>query len=376
MGHYILRYFPEKNVRYVALNDEIDTFVDNITNDYLAFKLSYNDLYPKDTSRKVRNVFLSKKMNGEFIGAFVPYGYQKDPANKNKLVIDPETAPVVKRIFMMYLDGLGYTRIANTLESEGIMPPTAYKALTSNYKNPKAQRGYWTEETIRNILISPTYEGNLTQNKRGTANYKLNKLKTLPQEEWIIVPNTHEAIIEEEAFGRVQERIAENPVYLYKEPKCPHLLTGLLFCGDCGHRITFYKSNRNQMYCICSNYKRFRKRTRHGVRENALEALVIRNCKRSRALMIDQERLMKIVQKTGNESQTHRFELEINRIQNELESLKRFTSSLYEDKVKVIIDEEYFIEQFQGYSRKRDLFKERLKEAEYLKNQSNKVVKW
>lgn len=196
-GYYIEQYFPEHGVRFIAVNDGIDTFSQNNSNNDLSpFKSVMNDIYAKDISKKVRSTMDNKRANGKFIGAFAPYGYVKSPENKNKLVIDPETSPIIKQIFKLYLSGYGYAKIANILNDEEVPPPSVHKLNNSNYKNPKLKSCLWTHETVSKILSNPTYAGNLAQNKYYKVNYKLKKLRNVPRDKWVVVENTHEPIVD------------------------------------------------------------------------------------------------------------------------------------------------------------------------------------
>ncbi len=197
-GHYLERYFPQHDVRYIAINDGIDTYQDNTNNDMTPFRAVFNDMYAKDISKKVRTALNTKKENGIFIGSSPPYGYKKDPHDKGRLIIDTETAPVVRQIFSMYLSRASKCAIAESLSREGIPTPSAVKNL-------KAACRAWNEVTIARILTNPTYAGDLTQNRSRKISYKLSKKRNLPQEQWITVKNTHEPIISREDFKAAQE---------------------------------------------------------------------------------------------------------------------------------------------------------------------------
>ena len=165
-GHYLERYFPEHQIRYIAVNDGIDTFENSIANELNPFKAVMNDMYARDISNKVRTALTTKKQNGKFIGAFAPFGYQKSAEDKNKLEVDPLTAPTVKRIFQLFLSGESMKRIAQRLTQEGVLTPS---------KQRQAQRGAdrWNDVMIKRILTNETYIGNLTQNRTRKINYKL-----------------------------------------------------------------------------------------------------------------------------------------------------------------------------------------------------------
>lgn len=172
-GYYIERYFPEHDIRYIAINDGIDTFaLNNSNNDMSPFKSVMNDMYAKDISKKIRTSLSVKKRNGEYTGAFTPYGYIKDPKDKNKLLVDPDTVGIVKRIYEMYVGGQSFRQIQTTLNNEGILSPGAYKQQTTTYKNT-SRYGLWSFEGVKQILINRTYTGDMTQGKFVKLSYKI-----------------------------------------------------------------------------------------------------------------------------------------------------------------------------------------------------------
>ena len=170
-GYYVEKYFPEHNVRYVAVCDNIDTFYNN--NDMLLFKSAYNDMYVKDISNKIRASLNIKKKNGEFVGAYAPYGYKKDQLDKHKLVIDTYASEIVKRIYQMFASGLSITKIASILTEEKILIPSIYKNMKRGLKS--SHFGTWNQRNITDILTNPTYIGHLTQGRNKKINYKSKK---------------------------------------------------------------------------------------------------------------------------------------------------------------------------------------------------------
>lgn len=268
-GHYLERYFPQHNVRYIAVNDGIDTYNENTVSDMTPFKAVFNDMYAKDISKKVRTALNVKKKNGIFIGSSPPYGYNKDPADKGRLIIDPETAVIVKQIFSMYLSGYAKSMIAEKLSLDHIPTPSVNRNSKSDQKKNKCA---WNPVTVNRILTNPTYIGNLTQNRSVKINYKLQKKKELPPEQWIIAENTHEPIISKEIFRDVQELI--NKRKRIKTYQTTHLLSGILKCGGCGGKMTFSHSGE-RIYAICSAWKNdHSKCTPHRIREDRLEKAV------------------------------------------------------------------------------------------------------
>jgi site-specific DNA recombinase len=362
-GHYLERYFPENNVRYIAINDGIDTYENNSNNDMSPFRSVMNDMYAKDISRKVRSVMDTKREMGKFIGAFAPYGYKKSECDKNILVIDEEAAKIVKRIFHMYTLSIGYTAIAERLNKEGIPCPSSYKKQqNSNYNNPKAKLNLWTQETIKSILVNPTYIGNLTQNKYTKVNYKIKKLRVISKNDWITKENTHEPIVDKETFDRVQSIVKSKLNMCSLHNAKVHLLTGLIFCGDCGERMTYTKTIKGLTYCICSKYKRFKICTRHSIPEDELEKSIINELKKISALAANQEKLFNILRTKLIRTNSEDVRNQIKGIEEKLQVIKRTIKSLYEDKLTGIITEVDFIDLSQDYNKERVQLNKRLED--------------
>lgn len=233
-GHYLERYFPQHNVRYLALGDGIDT--GQGPDDLTPFRAVVNDLYARDISRKVRASLGAKKQAGQFIGARPPYGYGRHPQDKNKLVIDKATAPVVEQIFALALAQKGPGEIAQALDARGI-PPPAGKA-----------GGKWSGAMVSRILKNPTYRGDLTQNRARKISYKVEKSKALPPQQWITVENTHPAIISPQLFAAV-EGLGRG------RGSRSHSLAGLAHCALCGNPMTF-TSDGPRHYLVCTGRRR------------------------------------------------------------------------------------------------------------------------
>lgn len=234
-GNLIEKYFPEKGVRYIALTDNIDTYLDNGSSDIAPFKAIMNDMYAKDISKKIRSSLTAKMKEGKYVGGRAPYGYKKDPNNKNHLIVDKEQAQVVKTIYNLALEGLTFFKIAKKLTLMNIKTPAEYYDFNwCNKYNYKL--GKWHSSTIRDILTNKIYTGDLVQHRRVKVNYKVKKVVLNNQNNYIVVKNTHEAIIDKETFAKVQKLIPKSVGRI--EKKEHYLLDGLLYCGDCGHRIS------------------------------------------------------------------------------------------------------------------------------------------
>lgn len=257
-GNYIEKIFPSKNVRYIAVNDNVDTFDKrNSNNDMTPFKAVINDMYAKDTSNKVRSTILTKAINGECIKAFLPYGYKKDASNKNKILVDENVANNVKMIFDLYKSGYSKTEIAKKLNELEIETPLKYKQANTNYYNPNANVTYkWNSTVINKILRNKIYIGDLVQMQYTKVNYKIKKIVKVAKDEQVVIQNNHEAIIDKNTFNTVQEMLDKKTNEWNYSTRKKHLLTGLVFC-KCGSRITYNKNHGKVSRCICSSYKKY-----------------------------------------------------------------------------------------------------------------------
>ena len=276
-GHLIEDFFPRNGVRYIAMNDGIDTLRDN--NDIAPFKNILNEWYAAQTSKKVRAVWAMKAANGKRSNFRVPYGYKRDERDKEKWLVDDAAAEVVRRIYHLCLEGKGPEQIARLLQKEKVLTPTAYyySVGSSSANRPIPSDPYlWKDSTIDAILSNRKYTGCMVNLKTTTVSYKVHKLIRKPEEEWSIVPNAQEAIIDENTWLRVQE--------LRKHKRRPtatgktSLFSGLVFCADCGSKLHFCAAKSlkaNQEFFRCANYKSGRGEcTIHYIRNVVLEQIV------------------------------------------------------------------------------------------------------
>ena len=254
-GLYIETYFPEHEVRFVAILDNIDTAYDTSNNDIAPFKSILNEMYAKDTSKKINSVLQSKRNLGEYLGT-APYGYKKDPENKYHLIIDEEAANVVKLIYEKYLAGFGTMQIADYLSKKKIPIPSDYNKRKRGAKS--LTYGLWQQSTVRFILSNEIYTGTVIQGKRKKVSFKSKKFIDLPEEDWIKVENMHEAIISKEDFERAKKVIQETKGS--RVVQNDYLFKGLLRCYDCKGYIGIRSPDKNgNIYGRCQRYGRFGK---------------------------------------------------------------------------------------------------------------------
>lgn len=327
---------------------------------------------------------MEEKRSGEFVGAFAAYGYIKNPEDNHKLIIDKESAKIVKRIFEWKVnEGLGNLSICHRLNDMGILNPTGYKKkiLNQNYNNAGIiGKDYsWGPSTVRNILKNDIYIGNITQGKRRVKSYKVHKVEQLPQEEWITVENMHEPIIDKELFKKAQNmqkvdtRVQNNGEL--------SLWAGILKCADCNHamhkKYCTNKSGTVYEYYICSTYRKKSNNlcTKHTLKVEELEKAVLESIKLHIELLVDTEKLLEQIDKLKNKKiadenidnikQTKEKEIE------KLSNLKRF---LYEDWKNEYITKEEYLEYKQRYEKDIDRIKDSIYNLDNQKEKQEKIV--
>lgn len=232
-NYYLGKYFPEKRVRVVSLLDYYDSSVATY-DELLEIKTLLNDMYLRDTSKKIKTTIQTKRSMGEYTPKEPPFGYVKSKTIRNQLEVDTYAAEIVGRIYRMYLNGSGCTVICRVLNEDHIPSPAKYKkkVLNSGYAW-KVGKGLWTPATVRGILKNPVYMGAVVLRKYDKPSYKLSYRKAIPLEELKLIPDAHEAIISKEDFEQAQQIRKEHRVSCFAKNKEPHKYVGLLFCGKC-----------------------------------------------------------------------------------------------------------------------------------------------
>ena len=383
VGHYTEIYFPEHNVRYIALLDNIDTYMDAGMNDMAPFKGVINDMYVRDISKKIRSSLIERKKAGNFLGVTAPYGYQKDPNNKFHLVINEKEAEVVKRVFRLYLEGNGLTKIAQILTKDGVPVPGESRNIGKTRKT--ALYSSWKQTTIRRLLDNRVYLGELVQFKRRKINYKSKRRITVPEEERYICKGTHEAIIDEEDFNTVQNILKKNKSF--KGTKHDYLFKGLLYCAECGARLNITYSNyalkkygEYRYTTICYSYSRLYSDicTRHSNSIPELEEVLIKHIKEVCSRYINENLQDELISMAKKQRQ-----LELKQISNEkrLETLEQkiadiglYIKNLYMDKVKGVVSENDYISLVSDFTKDRDnLIKEKEELITIINNQKPQI---
>ena len=246
-GYYLEKIFPYLGVRFVAVNDHYDTEKEGGGDGLvLSLKNLVNDLYAKDISQKIHSSLSTKRKNGEFLGSFPPYGYLKSPEDKHKLVADPETAETVREVFRCRLAGDGYARIARRLNNRGTESPSMYHYRKGHRKKkPEGAGAIWQAQTIKMMASNPVYAGHMAQGRVKKSLYDGMPRTKVPRDEWEMVKDTHEALVPQEIFDRVQEIAGERHraccALRGKYGTTENIFRGLPVCADCGTKMVRYK---------------------------------------------------------------------------------------------------------------------------------------
>ncbi len=348
-GYYIETFFPENKIRFISILESYDSFKNQASNDSSTFIIACNDYYSKQNSVKIRNVLNEKRKRGKFIGSLPSYGYMRDPEDKGHLIPDPETAPIVKKIFKWRVDGIGPSEIATRLNNEGAPTPSAYKGTA--YSTRLIDANNWNISTVRKILSNRIYTGDMIQHTQTKVNYKSKKKITLDEKLWYVVENTHEALVDKETFEYcVNIRKSHTRECKRKLDRPIRLFEGKLFCKECGNRLSVQYHKKADVWTVnCNRYSRDPIRERCGAHffpYDHLEKQLIEKIDNDLNVHIRKLSIKKL-----NDELTKRINQNTNEIdkiisQYEIEKNKitRKLSILYEDRVNEIISTEMYKE--------------------------------
>ncbi len=357
-GNYLERIFPFLGVRFIAVNDGFDTLTaERGADGYLVpLKNLINEVYSKDISKKSGSALATKQKNGDFIGAWAPYGYRKCADDPHKLEPDEATAPIVRQIFQWRVDGMSVTRIAKKLNDSGIPSPSAYLYNTGVCKTEKYNGAIWHIQAVKIILTRQVYIGHMVQGTKRQSFYENRRQYKKPQEEWVIVENTHEPIIDRDTFEKVQEIMRQrNEEYFEKLGRFSYLetteniLKGLIYCADCKRPLVRYKNvshNKKLWYTfICQTHSNdITSCPKKNIREDALIPMLMQAIQTQIELAADMDELVRRV----NSSPKHRkrtADLQ-GRLDNAKKALKRYNNlydSLYQNYVDRLMTEQEYI---------------------------------
>ena len=373
VGQYTDYYFPEHNIRFIAINDCIDS--ENGEDDFSVFRNVMNEMYAKDISRKVRSSHRLRGNAGEPLSA-PPYGYMKSVENKKKWVIDPEAAEIVRRVFRLCIEGKGNETIARMLQEDKVLVPMAYwqsKGLGRGGKKTQPNPYKWCKTTIAKMLAQQEYCGDVINFKTYSKNFRNKTRISNPKENWAVFKDVHEPIIDRETFERVQELTKETKRRKPKDESMrKSIFSNLLYCGDCGHKLWFNFNQKNPSirFYSCSNYvgSRGTCELTHYIREDSLEQVVkMELFKLATYLDHDEIAFAELLEDKSNNAIAERKALEsaLSLAEARSKELLRLYERLYEDNVNGKVTDEWFMR----LSHKYELEQEELKKQTFeLKN--------
>lgn len=334
-GYYIENFFPENSIRFISLQENYDSAINQASNDSSTFIIACNDYYSRQNSIKIRSVLNDKRKKGKFIGSNPSYGYMKDPEEKGHLIPNPEYAPVVKKIFEMAANGVGLSDITSYLNDNKIKTPSSLKR-----KNPNSKMRYneqWTISSVKKILKNRMYTGDMVQSTQTKVNYKSKKKKALPKSNWDIVPGTHEPLVDKLTFERIQGNVKRTNVSVSNREK--RLFENLLFCKECGNALTItYRKNHNYWTINCNKYARDPRRRLcepHFMPYDKLEKAlleVVRTTCRNYISQIDSKVLSKEIADKNSKKEDNKEKIKY--LENKIKEYISKIDMLYEDKFR------------------------------------------
>ena len=370
-GHYMERYFPEKRVRYISLLDGVDTGIESSANDITPFRAIMNDMYAKDISKKIKSVKHDKQRKGEFIGGKPMYGYRMHSSEKNRIVIDEDAAPVVRRIFAMALAGTSCRQIAVRLNEEGVLSPAAYAGLTLSCHGPYS--GQWSSERITAMLKNETYIGNMVQGRTARISYKTKKCLRRQPEQWVVVEHTHEPLIDPETFRKVQLMV--NSRRNTRSRTYDFLLKGLIFCHECGYPLAVMNrrnaAGEDRLFFVCRTYQRFTKAgvcSCHSIKEQTVTEAVIERTREVCEAYLNPERLRPIAAAAVAASgRVDGREEELSALHARIDSMTAHLDRIYMDRLNGLLADVDFERLYRRIKAERTALEEKLRELEAQK---------
>ncbi len=388
-GAYMESLFPAYGIRFISLNDHYDSADIKCEKDGISVPLRniMNEQYSKDLSRKLTSAFRTKQLNGEYIGANAPYGYRKADGNCNQLVVDEETAPVVKRIFCMKIEGVSDGKIAQTLNEEDILSPFAYRYKKRLVKAEKYRTMIWRRGTISQMLKNQMYLGHMVQGVHRQSLSRREEQYKAPQNEWIIVKDTHEAIISVKIFDRVQDIVEKRRVKFNniltdneKEPTL-NLFRGKIYCADCNRAMTIGISRTKRathFYYRCRSVieSNGHKCVQRSVKKEVVETTVFEIVKSHMNLFTDSMQYLQ--QENGSETaikKSSQLKSELNQLKAEKARYIELVAGLYKDYTESLLDQEEYIYASGEYKEKISDIDARLSlQEELIKSYGDKYV--
>lgn len=356
-GKYLEMIFPSLGVRFIAINDDVDSERNSAGDDIIIpIKNIMNESYCRELSKKLRNQFRIQRSRGEFLGAFVCYGYCKSPEDKHKIVIDEYAAEIVRSIFSMKIRGYSQEQIADFLNKEQISTPAEYKksiGLKYQCGFQSTSQAKWTAVAVSRILKNPIYIGTLIQGKRGTPNYKIKKMRVRDKSEWVVVEHNHPAIIDPLIFSVVQKLMERDTRRSpYRDTVLP--LAGTLFCPDCKRAMqlrSVKRGERKYHYYVCSTYKNGKGCSGHSIEQSKLEGIVLRTIVNQIQMIVEMDQLVQEIDtQTAGNLRVKGLDIKIAQKNADLDRLQEYRTKLYEALVEDLIDRNEYNKMRQKYT--------------------------
>ena len=382
--YYVEEILPKLNTTFIALNDNIDTRYDD-GNELMPFKSIINEYYARDTSKKIRSVKLNQALQGKFIGSQAPYGYERSPDDKHVLIIDYDVHRVVKKVYSLAYRGKSAHWIARYLHRANLLKPEAYRyhkkgwtmeQLHEKYKYPT----YWTSNAVRRMLTNQVYIGHTVAHKQQTKSFKSKKLVDNPKEQWIIVENTHERIIDDETFELIQKFVSIKKRTTKKGKT--GLFTGIVKCPDCGASlgstgIDTKRKRRARLRCV-SYVRNTTFCTSHGILYDSLYQIVLDNIKsrisHMESLGDDFTNEIRRLSEANWNSKTQDFDKELANLNKRVKEIDTMIIRLFEQNTLGKISDERFDQMTTTYEDEQSQIKLRLNEIQEEISNNEKQV--
>lgn len=391
VGYYTDEYFVEKDIRFIAINDSYDSLKEE-ENEIAPFKNVLNEWYPRDISKKIRQMRSAACRQGKFMGSHAPYGYKKSPENKHLLIIDECSAKIVHRIFSEFVSGSNARMIAEKLSSEKTDCPRYYNAKHNNGLAPsKREHNHWGAGTIYQMLQNQVYIGNMVQGKRKVVSYKTKKRRLTKTDEWIAVEGTHLPIVEQELWERAQKKLLNKGHRVIKkgEKREVSLFAGIIRCADCGsaHAYSLKELKRSSVGIYrCTRYCGYGRAacTPHRIQEENLVAFILNDIRMHAKLALHEkkhlkEKLISSMSCAGN-NDMKLLDKQLNETEGRLSTIEKNIKNLYEDKCSGKLPDSVFQSLLSNFIKEQSVLDEALlvirPQREQLTKDTTDVDRW
>ena len=376
-GTYIEVFFPNHNVRYIAVNDGVDS-IDNTQMDITPFRNIINEMYAKDTSRKIKSALHARRMQGKYMATTAPFGYQKDEKDHNHLVIDEVTAPIVELIFSIAEEGVGLHTICNRLRKAEVLKPSFYKKELFERFMDEEKMYDWDTAYVSQILHNPVYAGNLTVADKPTKTMRSKKRQYIPFAEREVIYGTHEPIIEQNRWNNVQKILQSRPPVIGESSSgYDNIFRGIIKCADCGSAMLAkveQKRKRNNVidktfYC-CTKYRKFGKEgcSSHNIEARTVHEVVLADIQRhAQQALTDRKAMVTDIAERLNlqlSADKEQQKKELRQCKQRVSEIENLYAKLYEDMTRELITEKRFQMLSARYDSEQEELSARIKELE------------